>query len=525
MTKAGEIRLYQRRATLSEPFSLRDGRTVSDTCELCGSALTAGPGKGRPRKYCADACRQAAHRRRLLKDASTDALGLPPSQPEPSTEPRPSRRVSPAPRTAANGPCAGDELLIEIAKDIQDSARDLARLLPSSDGEEPLRRVAQLHEQLDGLTAAVVGRARHRRLTWAAVSSLLGVSEDTARHRYTERYILRRLARFNRSEAALTSLNRIFSSTSTRTTELPDETASESDAAGGASEAGSDRNDQTKHQTTPIESSGAAYNRLAPILSMLIRTAQLTNKEVSKKIGCSPSFLSRILTGERVPTWDLTGKFAQACGADPTVLRTIWESEKLSHKNREPDAELEDDDRSAAERLRVAVQTLHLRAGRPAPHDIAVASRWLLSAGAAASVLEATVLPHPSILETFVRVLGGDIDHFNKLLNNARAEAEETTWLQPSARPSATTALARPTSPPPTTDPHTTQPAGADAVMRTFSKILTEDHTVEDGRARLLDKRAEQQTTPQRRAAGTRPRPLTPIPTPAPAGSLHRGSS
>ncbi|MER6562115.1 helix-turn-helix transcriptional regulator [Streptomyces sp. NPDC001027] len=497
---------------------------MSDTCEHCGSALTAGPGKGRPRKYCADACRQAAHRRRLHGDAPTAPAGLPPSSTESSTEPRPVRRVSAATRAAPHGPSAGDELLVEIAKDIQDGARDLARLLPSFDGEEPLHRVAQLHEQLDGLTAAVIGRARYRRVTWAAVSSVLGVSEDTARHRYTERYILRRLARFNRSETTLTSLTGIFSSTASRATETPDELSCDSAPAGATGDSDSDRIEQSKHQSTPIESSGAAYNRLAPILSMLIRTSQLTNKEVSTKIGCSASYLSRILTGERVPTWDLTRKFAQACGADPTVLRTVWESEKLSHKSRKPDAELEDDDRSAAERLRDAVRTLHLRAGRPAPNDIAVASRWLLSTGAVASVLEATVLPHQTILETFVRVLGGDIDHFNQLLDHARAEAEETAWLQPTARPSAITALARPTPPQPSTDPPTTRPAGADAVMRTFSKVLTEDHTVEDGRARLLHKHAEQQTTPLRRAAGTRPRPITPIPTPAPAAALHRAS-
>ncbi|RRR83166.1 XRE family transcriptional regulator, partial [Streptomyces sp. RP5T] len=53
-------------------------------------------------------------------------------------------------------------------------------------------------------------------------------------------------------------------------------------------------------------------------------------------MGCSPSFMSRILSGERVPTWTLTRKFAQACGADPAVLRTVWESEKLREKHREP---------------------------------------------------------------------------------------------------------------------------------------------------------------------------------------------
>ncbi|MEV1069392.1 helix-turn-helix transcriptional regulator [Streptomyces sp. NPDC050263] len=497
---------------------------MSDTCEHCGSALTAGPGKGRPRKYCADACRQAAHRRRLHGDASTEeSAGLPTSQAEPSTEPRPARRAGPPPRTAAHGPSAGDELLIEIAKDIQDGARDLARLLPSFNGEEPLQRVAQLHEQLNGLTAAVVGRARYRRVTWAAISSVLGVSEDTARHRYTERYILRRLARFNRSEAALTSVTGVFSSAASHPAETPEEPTSDGEPAGGAGESGADRSEGSKHQSAPIESSGAAYNRLAPILSMLIRTAQLTNKEVSGKIGCSASYLSRILTGERVPTWDLTRKFAQTCGADPAVLRTVWESEKLSHKSREPDADLENDDRSAAERLRVAVQTLHLRAGRPAPNDVAVASRWLLSAGAVASVLEATILPHQSILETFVRLLGGDVEHFNHLLDDARAEAaEETGWLPPTARPSAAAALAEHTAPQPTPDPH---PAGADAVMKTFSKVLTEDHTVEDGRARLLRKLAEQQTSPARRAGAARPRPLSAPPAPTPSGSLLRAPS
>ncbi|MFJ4620820.1 hypothetical protein [Streptomyces sp. NPDC088812] len=52
----------------------------------------------------------------------------------------------------------------------------------------------------------------------------------------------------------------------------------------------------------------------------------------------------------------------------------------------------------------------------------------------------------------------------------------------------------------------------------TFGKVLTEDHTVEDGRARLLRELAEQQTTPPaRRADGTRSRSLTAAPVPAPA--------
>jgi transcriptional regulator with XRE-family HTH domain len=382
----------------------------------------------------------------------------------------------------------GDELLVEIAKDIQDGARDLARLLPSSDGEEPLRRIAQLYEQLDGLTAAVVGRARYRRLTWSTISSVLRISEDTARHRYTERYILRRLARFNRSETTLTSLAGLFSNPVPHAADTPGEPAG-SETGGESREPGPDRGDGTD-QTTPIESSGAAYNRLAPILSMLIRTAQLTNKEVSSRIGCSASYLSRIISGERVPTWALTRKFALTCGADPEVLRTVWESEKLSEKSREPAVMPDDPPMPAAERLRTAVHTLHLRAGRPAPSDVAVASRWLLSAGAVASILEATALPHPDVLEAFVLVLGGDTDHFRQLLDDARREATEgATFLHPDPDP----------------DP---QPTGPDAVMTTFSKVFLEERTVEDGRARLLHKLAKRQAF-TRQTADAHPRPLT----------------
>lgn len=506
---------------------------MSDTCELCGSALAGGPGKGRPRKYCGDACRQAAHRRRLHSDASTRSAAPSPTPAGISTDPRPTPRTCPAPRTAATGPSTGDEILTEIAKDIQEGARDLARLLPSSDGEEPLQRIAQLHEQLDGLTAAVVGRARYRRVTWSTISSMLRISEDTARHRYTERYVLRRLARFNRSEAALTSLTGVFSGTVGHIAESPDDATADGDTAADSDEAATERSDKSE-QSTPSEPSGAAYNRLSPILSMLIRTAQLTNKEVSGRIGCSPSYLSRILSGERVPTWNLTRKFARACGADPDVLRTVWESEKLSEKSRGPaTADPDEPPMPATEQLRAAIHTLHLRAGRPAPNDVAVASRWLLSAGAVASVLETTVLPHQAILETFVRILGGDVHHFNRLLDNARTEAsQESGRLQPSTQPTphpspAATLTAQRNTRPTDTDPHHTQPIGADAVMKTFSKVLTEDQTVEDGRARLLQKLAKQHATPVRKKDGTHPRPTgalkhrltTPAITPLQAGT------
>ncbi|MDT0616636.1 hypothetical protein [Streptomyces lancefieldiae] len=116
---------------------------------------------------------------------------------------------------------------------------------------------------------------------------------------------------------------------------------------------------------------------------------------------------------------------------------------------------------------------VRLRGGRCA---IAVASRWILTTGTAASLLEAAVLPPRDVLNTFV------------------------------------------TSP--------SRPTGPDAVMKTFSKILTEDHTVEDGRARLLHKLAKKtpaQDSPRRRRRATltealRQRTLPPPTTITPLG-------
>ncbi|WP_367136684.1 MULTISPECIES: hypothetical protein [Streptomyces] len=55
-----------------------------------------------------------------------------------------------------------------------------------------------MRTQLDGLTAGLVGRARCRRTTWRRIGRILGITEDTARHRYTGHYILRHLSELTR---------------------------------------------------------------------------------------------------------------------------------------------------------------------------------------------------------------------------------------------------------------------------------------------------------------------------------------
>lgn len=110
------------------------------------------------------------------------------------------------------------------------------------------------------------------------------------------------------------------------------------------------------------------------------------------------------------------------------------------------------------------IHTLHLRAGRP----IAIASRWLLPCNAVASLLEATVLPqhHPDVLTLFVRTLGGDTNHFHRLLDEASDSAPllltlPSTLTPPGPDPSARTPSSKPSAKPSpkTAPPQTDAPA------------------------------------------------------------------
>ncbi|MEW1699418.1 MULTISPECIES: helix-turn-helix transcriptional regulator [unclassified Streptomyces] len=438
---------------------------MTDLCEWCDAPLGAGAGKGRPRKYCDTKCRQLAHRAR---QGSVQV---------------------PAQRTAAaeSPPVTsmGEEVILEILRDLQDGARELQRALPTLDGEEPLRRIAQMQEQLDGLTAAAVGRARFWRVTWARISTIHRISEDTARHRFTDRNVMRRLSHFTRGRTP-GSMGTLFSSVAAERAE---------DGGDASSVFPDDASPPSDKVTDPAAATGAAYNRLAPILSMLIRSAKLTNKEVSERIGCSASYLSRVVTGERVPTWELTRRFARACGADPTVLRTVWESQKLSEPGRDATVvERGETSMPATQRLRTAVETLHLKAGRPAPQDLAVASRWNLGITELASLLEGEQLPVEDVLGAFVRMLGGDVRYFTNLLTDAQQEAGTLPGRSPQT----------------VTDESGGAPPGPgggqiDTVLKTFSTVFFERDTLQDGQARILRRLAERtQADPQAASLASR---------------------
>lgn len=81
---------------------------------------------------------------------------------------------------------------------------------------------------------------------------------------------------------------------------------------------------------------------------------------------------------------------------------------------------------------------------------------------------------HAAVVFLAAVIIGLVMGHLMADLLPPTTAAEQHTTAQPAPKPIC--------------------PTGPDAVMRTSSKVLTEDHTVEDGRARLLHKSTKKPT-------------------------------
>ncbi|MFJ3848349.1 helix-turn-helix domain-containing protein [Streptomyces albidoflavus] len=345
---------------------------MPNRCENC-NRLLPGSKPGRPAKYCSTNCRQAAHRARKRAEDAGPRL------------------------RSTNGGTAQSkhqEAAEEILHDVIEGARELLQILPSAPGADLLHRAAHMREGLDALTAGLVGHGRTQGMTWAQVSGGLGISEDTARHRYAEPAITRKLSRFVSPHPPEKKPN----------PQAPPATTS------------------SVREITGPDDPRPAISRLAPVLSLLARKSSLSLKKIAERVGCSPSYLSRVLSGERIPTWQLTVKFARACGADPQVLRKVWETERLQQQEPVDPVLVDDPELTPLAKYLTALRTLHVQAGAPSLHELVMASRWKLTTTQIASVLEGRSVSESTLLRRVVLLLGGDVGMFELLRSEAEKE-------------------------------------------------------------------------------------------------------
>ncbi|MGW0885689.1 helix-turn-helix domain-containing protein [Streptomyces sp. NPDC002671] len=285
----------------------------------------------------------------------------------------------------------------------------------------PLEQMVRLQVVTERLTANMVARSKHRGASWEQIGAPLGMSRDTARKKWT--MTTRRASGPWRPTSATP----------------PSPPAPPGHAANGPAHM-EGTGDGTQRGTPPTEPPTVAIppatlagQDLANVLSSLQRASGLSLRALATRTGLSPSYLSRLMSGARFPTWKYVAAIARACGADPEVLRRVWEASKARRDNQATPASLAS-----------ALRFLHLRAGSPTPWAIAVTSGNELDQDHISALLDGTTSGQWEHVERLIQLLDGEPSYFLPLW-----QAETPTQPDPAPQ--------QPTTKPPTRDD--TQPA------------------------------------------------------------------
>ncbi|MFJ8510191.1 helix-turn-helix domain-containing protein [Streptomyces avermitilis] len=310
-------------------------------------------GAGRRRHYCSTACRRRAQR---------------------------DRQARKAPAVAQQGPLGAS-----VAAEVHRLAQ---QLLDSEMRQEELgtllERAEAIRRELDIYTAAAVQDARHRGEKWESVARAAHVAAETARARWGRERVARMMDLHANEKRAAPA--RWRGSQPARLADGPEDTLGD-------------------HSAEVVSPAG----QLASALTHLQAASCLTIREVADSTMLSPSFISRVLSGDRLPTWDLTCSLALLFGADPADLRVLFESAHgMTVHGRQPVA-------TAIAQLHAAVRGLYLAAKSPTADRIERLSSKAVSALTARRVLAGIDVPEWEVLSALVCALGGHPHDFKPL--------------------------------------------------------------------------------------------------------------
>ncbi|MEU5599151.1 helix-turn-helix transcriptional regulator [Streptomyces sp. NPDC020298] len=301
-------------------------------------------GAGRRRQYCGTACRRRAQRQRQASQA------------------RVVEQQGPLGRAVAAE-------IHRLAGQLVDSELRQEELGTLLERAEAMRR------ELDIYTAAAVQDARHRGEKWESVARAAHVAPETARARWGPERVARMMVLHANDKRAAPARWRAVRSKS-------------------AGDGGEDQAIERGEAASPV-------SQLASALTQLQVASGKTIREVADLAMLSPSFISRVLSGDRLPTWDLVCALSEIFDSDPAELRVLFEAAHgMTTPQRQPVT-------AAIEQLHATVRGLHLAAKSPSAERIEALSAKAVSAKAARRVLAGLDIPEWEILSALVCALGG----------------------------------------------------------------------------------------------------------------------
>ncbi|WP_326615642.1 helix-turn-helix transcriptional regulator [Streptomyces decoyicus] len=318
------------------------------TCQNCNSMFLQPARPGRPSTMCSEDCKRAARRKN----------GAPPDLTRAETDMN---------ETAEN--------LNHVASNLLAAVQDRA---PSA---HLLHHITVLHRLIDDAEAAAVRRGRMQGNTWDTLAEPVGLSPERLRKRWTEAKLTRRLDTRRTAREALTAL--------TQEARLP-------------------MNGATPSTATPRPPTQTPAQQLASAFSHLQRESGQTLKETAASSDVSPSYLSRILSGERNPTWTVAARLTHTYKANLEEIHDLWQAAQ-----RPPDTEppiqppAPRHHNAAKRRFQVALRALYLAADRPTLYALRSATGNTLTVTTIGSALNGSTVPNWPTTSRLIAVLHG----------------------------------------------------------------------------------------------------------------------
>ncbi|MEU6678787.1 helix-turn-helix domain-containing protein [Streptomyces sp. NPDC046925] len=324
---------------------------------------------GRPRRYCSDSCGRAYRKRH-------------PAEPAAATN---------------------HEYAVQVADDCSRRMETVYKLVRDGQPLGALRQLRQLESDLADLTAATVTQARDNKRKASDIAGALSVTPDTVSRKWSVKTNNRRrqtrLARLQpppptHQPSGARQLPR------QRPSHRPPSAASSEQDPGGSPGAAAD----------PASALGRA-------LSHLHRTHDRSQRSLGQEAGVSASYVSRIFSGERLPTWKVANRLTLALGAAPEDLRPLWDAAR----GEKPPAKSS---------LPAALRGLLLANASPSYSQLSARTQYALSAAEIAVAFGGASVPEWDTVDRLVTALHGRPDTVRPLWNAAK------TALPDAARPS-----------------------------------------------------------------------------------------
>ncbi|MFD9061409.1 helix-turn-helix domain-containing protein [Kitasatospora purpeofusca] len=280
------------------------------TCEQCKQDFERKSNRGRSPRFCTPRCRVLANRKRA-------ADPVPPSAP------------------------LYDMAVARLTQDLAERSKRLSNVVGRSSDPRisdlaELEHAAAVAKALEDVLSGVVLKARTRGVRWSDIAKATGVSTETARTRWDEGKGARLLQRW-REQAG----RRPRRSTGRRVA------------------------DSRRPKASAVFAARDLQARLASALSQAQRSSGKTMRQIATESRVSASYVSRMLSGTRLPSWEVVTRFAAACDVEAEQFRILWEEARGQHDSGPFFAGRPHANSFARARLTAALQGLHMAAHRP----------------------------------------------------------------------------------------------------------------------------------------------------------------